>query len=69
MFNVDVAWQEHGEMPQQIIAEHKASLDFPGLLTALSPQSLDNSWCLYTQIQVAHVARTQVSLICQQLGL
>ena len=63
MFNVNVPWETHVRMPPHIIAEQRASHDFPGLLTALSPQSLDNSWCAYSQIQVAHLARTQVSRV------
>ena len=73
MFNVNVPWKTHVKMPPCTITEHRASQDFPGLLTALSPQSLDNSWCAYSQIQVAHLARTQVSGVgswfCRQLLL
>ena len=62
MFNVDVRWEKHAAMPLQIIAEHRDSHDFPGLLAALAPQTLDKPWGVYEQIQAAHLARTQVSL-------
>ena len=63
MFNVSVPWEAHMRMAAHTITEHRASHNFPHLLKALSPQSLDNSWCAASQVQVAHLARTQVSTV------
>lgn len=71
MFNVNVPWAELGEMSPKVIDAQRGTLDFPSLLTALSPQGPDNAWCLYTQIQTAHLARTKVrpSGLLMVLGL
>ena len=58
VFNADVPWA-HGQSQEQTTTQ-RGSLDFPALLKALSPQTPDNMWCLYSQIQIGHLVYTQV---------
>ena len=67
MFNVNVPWAELGDMPSKTIDAQRETLDFPSLLAALAPPGPENAWCLYTQIQTAHLARTQVRFAAMQL--